>query len=801
MSDNPISWPWSTLGVDAPLEAAKDVRRAYSRQLKTGKWDNDIDGFEELRRAYEFALELTGQGRKVRDVVTDLPPMPPLEKRPKRPPVSGKVDIVDIPEPEPFLKADTNFSDRLPSEQSPASVPILDSKPQPEKSDAKTQDIPDLLSPSKKTLSVDYSVDYNKFPVGEDDIPPDPLPTDPSLAKSATLLDQVHQNLLNKDFSIESWQEILKSTLLDDSSIRFSVESELVEFIAATNRYELPVEWARLIDARFGWHDDGIGFLRRHPDGTAALQNIVFRVNGGPSRKVKRVLKWLFWLIVLTIAARVLLRYFERNDIIAPGQFNDWFYAAIFPSIISGIRLAIMWWLVEKIANFLARFSPRLRRFLGRLRRNWQAPLMGINRTILTYFLVMGVPFYYLAPEYLGPAARPAISAKELETFSEGLYDRFYLKPWMSASRMGSVKTLPFPRFFVPLKETNLTGPESDPFDSASLSGLDREREPGLSNQYPSAIGPRALFECKPTSNAPAACRLAMRADLISIRITKWPKGRMSQLLAMPILQLSGDEGGSTILANWGNPIYTGINLIKLLPKKDTLKALDVTMAPVVTQMFLASLEYQGGVQAVQPLDELARPIILPADVLKHPISFGFSWPDDMKDSVKCVGGGSLQGRDVRVECGPSDVETLQYATWVCPRNSSPKNCEISPLFDESSTPPIKAVHVKERTITAKYEDPAMLLLQNLLLRMTKPGPYPQLAETPAVNTLRNAVLNDYALILDRPEATEYRLDKTAILSALTRQPHLYWTYRASKEDRDLVWQNLRTQMETIGFF
>ena len=107
---------------------------------------------------------------------------------------------------------------------------------------------------------------------------------------------------------------------------------------------------------------------------------------------------------------------------------------------------------------------------------------------------------------------------------------------------------------------------------------------------------------------------------------------------------------------------------------------------------------------------------------------------------------------------------------------------------------------VETPALSAVFDDAEMLLLAGVMRRITGAGTPPALADNAASRRIRDAVLRDYSLILDRPEAAAWRDDVAAIRAALTRQPQLYWTYRASRAKRDAVWQHVHKQLRDLGF-
>lgn len=88
-------WYWAALELDAGSDE-RAVKRAYARQLKTTRPDEDLDAFQRLRTAYEHALEdLRGRAPASAQPAPDITPEPALPA-----PVPAEI-VAAMPPPEP----------------------------------------------------------------------------------------------------------------------------------------------------------------------------------------------------------------------------------------------------------------------------------------------------------------------------------------------------------------------------------------------------------------------------------------------------------------------------------------------------------------------------------------------------------------------------------------------------------------------------------------------------------------------------------------------------------------------------
>lgn len=93
--------PWSILGLEPDTANEKQVRSAYARLLKVHRPDQDPEGFQRLRTAYELALQWLKQRSSAEEEndwgndVVDVPPQEPVKK--STPGVSIQPPLTPLP--------------------------------------------------------------------------------------------------------------------------------------------------------------------------------------------------------------------------------------------------------------------------------------------------------------------------------------------------------------------------------------------------------------------------------------------------------------------------------------------------------------------------------------------------------------------------------------------------------------------------------------------------------------------------------------------------------------------------------
>lgn len=118
--------PWNILGLDADTANEKQVRSAYAKLLKVYRPDQDPEGFQRLRTAYDYALQWLKQRSSVEednewgDDVVNVLPEEPWEKSPP---------VVSTPPPlPPPLPGGPPPLPPLPSSWPEGEVPVLPHK-------------------------------------------------------------------------------------------------------------------------------------------------------------------------------------------------------------------------------------------------------------------------------------------------------------------------------------------------------------------------------------------------------------------------------------------------------------------------------------------------------------------------------------------------------------------------------------------------------------------------------------------------------------------------------------------------
>ncbi|WP_317055742.1 hypothetical protein [Roseovarius rhodophyticola] len=233
MSNTKPSWPWSQLGLPYCPDSERDIRRAYAARLKEIDAEADIEGFEALRAAYDAARRMVKSFKSVKEGAAPKHGHRTVVSQVTNPRASAQPQQVATP-PKPRVTgkgAKSKGPTDTPPKLKPSSKPAAPSKP-PEQAG----------------------------PWGAEDL------SDPQvlLRKAQNLVEGKHLNA-------EDWAPLLKSSALDDPAVSRHLQQTMVAFLSQRIQSGGNISGGRgdlcgLIDDRFGWVSDGIGFLRQFPN-------------------------------------------------------------------------------------------------------------------------------------------------------------------------------------------------------------------------------------------------------------------------------------------------------------------------------------------------------------------------------------------------------------------------------------------------------------------------------------------------------------------------------------------------------
>jgi hypothetical protein len=271
MSPSQAPWPWSVLALDGPPEDPRDIRRAYARKLKAIDANTDVEGFEKLREAYEWArMEADASSR---DAHSRFAP--------------AAVEIHQVPTawPEP---------------ESPAGI-------------------------TASEIGEPEAEEANAGPWGHV-VPAGGTP----LSDVGEVIECARNLIRRRNWTTSAWQALMLAPALEDPHAAHRLEHELVTIFAGANspsqQYRnasgvpdntlsapkfFTQEFVEIIDHRFEWVSDGIGFLNRYPEArnvqmdmaavsrTSRPSRAQINPHGKPIPPVVWVAPFLGWLYLL----------------------------------------------------------------------------------------------------------------------------------------------------------------------------------------------------------------------------------------------------------------------------------------------------------------------------------------------------------------------------------------------------------------------------------------------------------------------------------------------------------------------
>ncbi|MBK4217499.1 hypothetical protein JJJ17_16335 [Paracoccus caeni] len=732
MSGSDVSWPWTELGLKEIPETAREVRRAYAARLKEKDWSGDPSGFSDLRRAYEYALSITGDARQRRSIFgSENAETQPWDDDP--PPAEGMAD---------------------------------------DEGKAPHEAAPDLPEPA----------------------PVDPAVEEEMAARRAAeeaaeeLLRSAGRLLKLQNYEATLWNDLLASPLLDDPIVRRQFERSVLDhveryvYVGASNAV---LNWLAQMDGEFGWTADSIGFLRRHPYQDELQAKILLALGDRRSINAAPVLPqkkppFKTWQVLFP-AAVVIITFIATFVADSPSADQISFY--LFASLIGGFGMVFLFALVSGLLSWLVsavtRFSDRGTRFVISARRWWGKPLKWIEKGVALRFVIAIIPALIMLPAAFSGDWRPTITGSSISEERSRMNTYFSIATDAVSQGTTEIAALPYPHF-APTKPVMLGEIEpDDPFQADSMIDWNASMQVKVFSDRPIA-----LLECDgPAGSAESVCELGARSDQQFLReITiekKLPiRSRMTSALSHPGIVLILDEQ-NRLTAYWRRDFDTDRDL------KLSWFAGENRYGRLYTVSFrtydAAVLTDSGSYSLVDDRGERI-PVSLPVEDLLHPIRLRLIWPADGIAGAVC---GTLDG--ATTEIMPCDMERgdISYGeTLICANLHNANDCTTR--YDGNPL---------------TFDPPDMMpVLQDLLMRMKTTGPHEPLPDTALVRGLRDQVLNDYALILDRPGMAAHRRDKDALTAALIRQPHLQIAYEASPDIRDRIWQHLIGQLQDLGF-
>ncbi|MBK1794761.1 hypothetical protein JHL21_09625 [Devosia sp. WQ 349] len=317
-----VNWPWSELGLDAPAQTDRAVKRAYASKLRTIDVDVDIAGFATLRAAYDAALRNVASNappapRAPASVPADVPASAPADAPASVPadvPASAPADApasvpADVPASAPAdapvsVPADVPASAPADAPASvPADVPASAPADAPASAPADTQ----FTAPDDEPIRQIWAAEHT---VSAEPELAQPSETDRAVAA-------IIEHLNQKNYDLDIWQQLISADQISAPDTSGLVEGLIVTSLQAKPPYALypPVAWLRLVDARYAWTTDSVGFLRRHPASGNVLVDIAGLLTSPTTkpvptqgRTVHLFLRW-YALVIYTVLFFVFRQY------------------------------------------------------------------------------------------------------------------------------------------------------------------------------------------------------------------------------------------------------------------------------------------------------------------------------------------------------------------------------------------------------------------------------------------------------------------------------------------------------------
>ncbi|PHQ72011.1 MAG: hypothetical protein COB97_00560 [Paracoccus sp.] len=564
--------------------------------------------------------------------------------------------------------------------------------------------------------------------------------------------------------------------------MRVEVEAALVRHLSQNDPSPA---WIMAAERRFGWREDGVGFMRRFPWALGAQQKILQAAfedelaKPPPARKrglsptEKGLLGGLGLILLVALKGYLGVTY---PDTIS--KMNGIFVMAVVIALIAALTLFVAEAALTRFITDPTSQESGAPYWSGRFRRWWTRPAWRFSKRQILYAapIILSVMVFTPLVSNWVSLSKPWSGPVSME--AESLYRRMFLFPRELHDRSPHFWMAEVPNFVVP---SGGTTDQSDPYD------IDAWRAFRSKTAWSGEHNPDAILSC----NAPSSCQLGIRYDLGAVRVmVNEPEQRYITSMTDPVINLKTNDT-DTVDVSWPNARFAQRNIGRYTknqndPSDDRLFLSKIDMyEPFVT--------YRGGSVALQRSFEN-----LPIGLLAHPISLRFDWPASLDEASSCSRGSEKM---TLADCGLDAGDIYDRQTFLCPLGDDGDACRNN-LASQSSIldSTLDMMEQVNGSFVSAPTNDMNLLLQTLLYRMTIGGSHPPLPDSPEKRTLYRQVQRDYAIILDQPEAAADRENREALRAALSRQPHLYRPMRAEPEMRKALWDRFQAQLEAIGF-
>ncbi|MFD1794915.1 hypothetical protein FQV27_16325 [Paracoccus aurantiacus] len=811
MSSDEIGWPWSELGLAAPTDDAKTVRRAYAARLKPlSAAGDDVEGFSRLRHAYEFALRQTGSGgHRRKSVLSGLTkPEAPSEARTRTP----RQRVRDIGE----LSARDDADDPTASS---SSAPPFEEDENEDPSRGGNDEQPVAADPARSETADEAEAETHE-PAPAEAAPDEgrghahqqgPLSRPKpqirpwrSTSDPAYFHERVADLLDRPNYSRAVWAALLVSPALYDPGVLRNFEAALIRHLEqhdGEKRSRPPLEWVQQIEDRLEWRRDGVGFLRRHPYAERTYQqHFLQRLSGRPSRAAaqdeqgrdpsrKRGGLWkLLGALILILSVFRLMRYSD--------SFADFALGAITAVSIALGQVLIFWllWLIllRPLIWLFGWLVPPIRRSSARLGTWFRGAsfFFGVQRGRMVWITLFALMFASWTPFMLDEArdvqtrqADPAIAATGLITVERTLLNRqFRLNATPALRPAPTVTELAKPDFVFSAATAS-----RDASAATEISVLEPQDLPNGSDDTQDS--PNIMLSCHGANvGEDADCAIGLRAQIGAVRYMDVPAPHPAD--------------GRVIEAH----LRTGVVLLlrdgawQARRMDDRLPGFILTDGGFVAvpSMFSAAVTELGKV--IEPAPQaapLAGAQAMPAGRLTGGLSLRFDWPELPIDMARCRIDQAGDADAAQQPCHIAAEDVAAKGGWLCAPLPEGRACLDAITARDLSSPPPGAER-QDDEITLTFDSPATLLAIDMAERMSAKYIHPHLADGPSVRAMRRMACEDYLAIL-APGSADTPTD-SALRGALIRQPHLRSIRNGSQDVRDNVWRAFLLEMQRIGF-